>query len=320
MTAKPGSLPRWASTGSADIVEPASAKKDIGWISGERPPAEFLNWILNTNYLWADFVDEFFTSAGTAEGPVSLRTPAESTTLPLAQWRDWEGGLRSHIDHNGYRMGQVQEWWEHWRTTGATAPDGWTSTGGGTLNVRDPKSGFPFRHAELECSAAETKDLIPNYVHYLSSSSLYVQEWEFETGTIDTGDSADIRTGVQHGHGGANDWFIYFFNDNDVSVNWRARVVNAAPTDVDTGVACNANTVYRFRIEILGTNMHSGGNFRFRFYINGVLVSTQTIATPGADVIRPYHRLESHGGAGTYLVNVGPHRIVFNHRDVQDAL
>lgn len=52
---QPTELPRWADVGG-DIVEPNSAKKDVGWVSAERPPAQYFNWILNLIYQWIEWL------------------------------------------------------------------------------------------------------------------------------------------------------------------------------------------------------------------------------------------------------------------------
>ena len=59
MATKPTSIPRWADVGG-DIVEPNSAKKDVGWVSAERPPAQYFNWLLNLTYQWIAFIDQQF--------------------------------------------------------------------------------------------------------------------------------------------------------------------------------------------------------------------------------------------------------------------
>lgn len=59
MATKPAKLPRWASTGGAALVEPTNTKKDVGWAPGEKPPAEYVNWLLNNLYLWAAWLDDF---------------------------------------------------------------------------------------------------------------------------------------------------------------------------------------------------------------------------------------------------------------------
>lgn len=42
-----GQLPRWADGGGASVTEPNSGKKDIGWVVGEKPAAQYFNWLLN---------------------------------------------------------------------------------------------------------------------------------------------------------------------------------------------------------------------------------------------------------------------------------
>ncbi len=54
--ARPSAYPRWADV-SGDIVEPTSGKKDVGWVAGEKPPAQYFNWILKNIYDWVVHFD-----------------------------------------------------------------------------------------------------------------------------------------------------------------------------------------------------------------------------------------------------------------------
>lgn len=59
MATKPTTLPQWATSG--DRVEPAASKKAQGWVGGvggDRPPAQWWNWLLHLIYLWLQYVDE----------------------------------------------------------------------------------------------------------------------------------------------------------------------------------------------------------------------------------------------------------------------
>ena len=61
-------LPRWASTVTANparYVDPPSGKKDIGWDTGERPPAQWKNWLLYNTYNWLVWLDAFESEAHT---------------------------------------------------------------------------------------------------------------------------------------------------------------------------------------------------------------------------------------------------------------
>lgn len=70
MATKPlsSTLPRWADTVAGDpskVSEPPSGKKDIGWIVGEKPPAQWKNWLLLQCYNWLLWLDAFETESHT---------------------------------------------------------------------------------------------------------------------------------------------------------------------------------------------------------------------------------------------------------------
>lgn len=70
--AKPLNKPRWASTVTADplrYVEPPAGKKDIGWDVGERPPAQYENWLRGTTSDWIDWLDSFESTSHTWTAP-----------------------------------------------------------------------------------------------------------------------------------------------------------------------------------------------------------------------------------------------------------
>jgi hypothetical protein len=75
MSTKPTTLPRWANSGG-DIVEPASGKKDIGWVDGEEPAAQHANWLLNELYNWAEYLDD-----GSLQGSLALASDISPTSL-----------------------------------------------------------------------------------------------------------------------------------------------------------------------------------------------------------------------------------------------
>lgn len=63
MATKPTTLPRFADV-SGDIVEPTSGKKDVGWVAGEEPPAQYFNWLLYWLYKWTEYLND-----GDLQGP-----------------------------------------------------------------------------------------------------------------------------------------------------------------------------------------------------------------------------------------------------------
>jgi hypothetical protein len=80
--AKPTVKPRWASTVTADptrYVDPPSGKKDIGWDVGERPPAQYENWLRGTTGQWIDWLDTFESTPHTW---TATQTFTPSTAVP----------------------------------------------------------------------------------------------------------------------------------------------------------------------------------------------------------------------------------------------
>lgn len=70
MATKPlsSTLPRWADTVAGDpakVSEPASGKKDIGWLVAEKPPAQWKNWLLLQTYNWLVWLDALETEPHT---------------------------------------------------------------------------------------------------------------------------------------------------------------------------------------------------------------------------------------------------------------
>jgi hypothetical protein len=159
---------------------------------------------------------------------------------------------------------------------------------------------------------------------FMDANTCYVMEWICRTGTIS--DAVNVRSfklGVQNANGGANNRFIYFFNQN-TTANWQLRIVGSSTADTDTGVAIAANTIYRMRLEILGSNMSSSGAnaFRIRGFINGSKVADVVSATlPTADMCRPFFAAGvTATGSVAYDFSLGRVRRVWNHRASSDSL
>jgi hypothetical protein len=56
MARRPTRIPRWGYSASAGVlVEPPSAEAEAGWITGQRPPAQYLNWLFNLYGSWTSF-------------------------------------------------------------------------------------------------------------------------------------------------------------------------------------------------------------------------------------------------------------------------
>jgi hypothetical protein len=103
MATKPlsSTLPRWADTVAGDpskVSEPPSGKKDIGWIVGEKPPAQWKNWLLLQCYNWLVWLDAFETESHTW-------TKLQTFTASVAEYpRHPRHGKRQRLGHQ-----------RHWR-------------------------------------------------------------------------------------------------------------------------------------------------------------------------------------------------------------
>ena len=47
------------STPSANNTDPPSGNKDVGWVPGYQPPAQWMNWFQYTVYLWAYYIQQW---------------------------------------------------------------------------------------------------------------------------------------------------------------------------------------------------------------------------------------------------------------------
>jgi len=89
MATKPlsSTLPRWADTVAGDpskVSEPASGKKDIGWLVGEKPPAQWENWMRLQDYNWLVWLDAFETESHTWTKLQTLTASVLNTRAILA--------------------------------------------------------------------------------------------------------------------------------------------------------------------------------------------------------------------------------------------
>lgn len=52
--------PWWATDAKPglEIIEPPDNKKKIGWVSQEKPPFQFMNWLFHKIYLWIDWLEK----------------------------------------------------------------------------------------------------------------------------------------------------------------------------------------------------------------------------------------------------------------------
>jgi len=94
MATKPASEPRWADVGG-DIVEPSAGKKNVGWVANERPPAQFFNWLLNTIWLWIQWLNSAVVDFGTATVQADVFTV--DTTINVSPEQLSHGTLTRYV-------------------------------------------------------------------------------------------------------------------------------------------------------------------------------------------------------------------------------
>lgn len=330
MSTKPtaGQLPTWDTNLTNTSAITAGHKTD-GFLSGAIPTSGELNTVLAFLYLWIKYLsDGAFSGASTFDnalavtgqvsslGGVVSTLAAEATLVSTAQFRDYKGQLRSGFDHLGYPSGQYSQWEEHWRTAGTTAPQGWTFTvtTAGSATLTDPTSTFTQRFNRL-LSGNATGNAITctsEYVGWFDVNTELVMEFTVLTEGVSGALATNYNLGLQSAGNSGTD-FAYFGGFGGVA-NWGAyTVINGVLHGVTTAIAFAANTQYRFRIEIIGTNQNSSGGFQVKHYINGVLVNTATAFALAANKVRPYLKAFSTGGTTADAIQVGRLKFYFNH-------
>lgn len=77
MAEKPTDLPEWATTGGTTL-EPSAGEKAAGWTASTRPPARWMNWLLNLIYKWVQYLN---APVGTGAG-AGMAATGGSTSGP----------------------------------------------------------------------------------------------------------------------------------------------------------------------------------------------------------------------------------------------
>lgn len=55
--------PQWADGDPSYVIEPTSGKKSLGWLSGEKPPFQYANWLHFQTKLWIDWFESKVASS-----------------------------------------------------------------------------------------------------------------------------------------------------------------------------------------------------------------------------------------------------------------
>jgi hypothetical protein len=284
---------------------------------------------------------------GGSSGPGVVAQEVASNDKPVFLAKDRGGNTRFAIDHNGYPMGQLgiitETWWPDTLTSNPTFANNallfnnrWksnTNSGGNTSYL------YGVDGQLLGPTVWMTSDTTINHTFWTGTStwlfgrragSVHVFEWTFN---LHDNLNQTWMHGLWDDAGGGTDpmtpgntacWF-----QRASGGNWKTFVLGGAP--FDTGVAPNINSFDRFRIEIYGettplavaTGGVGAGNTIIRFFINGVLVRTETNVSPWSVVATAKFgwyckNTAALGGAGSGIM--GPFRAVWNMFDNPTAL
>ena len=105
---KPNKYPRWATKVVRDniynqlnILEPLEQKKDIGWVTGEAPPSQYLNWLASTTHNWIVYFDYCLNRP--EEYKKSKLPRASENRGKIIFVSDVEGGVLSFSDGTNWK-------------------------------------------------------------------------------------------------------------------------------------------------------------------------------------------------------------------------
>ncbi len=94
--AKPSQLPQWGDGAApADIVDPGSAKRALGWSTSERPPHTYFNWWMNLVFQWIQWLDGFL---GVVHTWTARQTLDGGCTVPASTPASSDAARRSEVD------------------------------------------------------------------------------------------------------------------------------------------------------------------------------------------------------------------------------
>lgn len=210
MASKPANVPVWNSGGAVN-VEPSAGKKILGWLANERPPAQYLNWLLKLTGEWAQYLSDGAMSGawtfastvgitGLITATAGLVAAANQHITVSGTGRFKHGDMIKAISPYGFVCNVTSNW-----TIGLDA--GYLlSTGAGTVVVP-----------------------IPMVVGERIKSLTYAR---FGTATSDFTAIQVLRLAVG---GGITDITAAATTDNDIGAVWADKVVDVTDTTCADG-------------------------------------------------------------------------------------
>lgn len=93
MAARPSLYMDWTDGGVTKVTEPPAGQKSSGWLSGEAPPFNYLNWLFWLSDQWIQYLDGEINNSGsilvttgnTTNASNQLTTLASTTNLAIGQ-------------------------------------------------------------------------------------------------------------------------------------------------------------------------------------------------------------------------------------------
>lgn len=322
-----------------------SGKQTVGFLPGEKPPAQYLSWLFRTlsrlyNYVKDGNLTGNHTIAGTFD--VTGNTTVTGT-MGVSARLTASGGIvtkhagltRSIVDSLGYRQGQLTEFEEQWRGTGtstatgtANLPLGWNCdigpSGAGHVGsssvIEDPSVAFPQRHLRIDlpntAAPASEYTLWHNHMGWMSNNSSITFEMSVLFQNVGNGTNLDI--GLQFDNSGSNNRYVVFeFLNGGGSPTVKGKIVGSSTATSSLATALPSNTTHTIKLEILGSSITglTAGTFQARWVYNGTLTATATFTNPTASAFRPYAKSYSlNVGNGDTGIFLGRIRMCFNHR------
>lgn len=266
----------WATSG--DKTDPGGAKKDVGFIVAERPPARWFNYLLNLIAQWIGYLEAvtieikdatIFEIRETIYPSAPVGEPATATEGRVGEFfSGFEDSANTAIEIRAAGTTAVNSLLPPYPTWTLLLLDAATSTGARIY------SGYAEATAEGVIAALD--------------DVFYAVQWKAHLGQV-TGsavgaNNVDLYMGL---HSNANaigastfdastNSFV-MFRKLSADTNWQCRVADGAgATTVDAGVPPVEDVAQSFRIEYHGLNTDLGQENGFataRFFIDGVQVA-----------------------------------------------
>ncbi len=434
----------YLSASTALVTQPAEGQKDVGWIVGQKPPAQYFNWWMFNVYLWlrwlADIANQAITWTAThifQRGIVVTHSQAGQTAIqgtgngggaggafvgggtngkgltalgigtgagvssqgggtngsggeftggsggvgvkatggsgggggtgieatgtgsghgvkavvaqnggsaaylqaalvndhPIEQARDAGNNLRSTIDHNGYRLGQVSEYYQDWRAPENLVAAGraagaleynFALVGAGSVG-RVPPSAATAAYALMSVAnnagaGGDHSNFVSEELVYLDANRVCVLEVP-ATLHLAAGNSV-LYFGLTNDVGGdpdAGSDGAYFSYNPGAAAKWKWNIratahapslANVIGSTTSPVVGATPLDMHFFRVEFHGANTPLGP--ATRIFYDGTLYGTVAYVPAGA-ALRFFLATKCNAaGIGIQEVAVGPVRLPFN--------